>query len=69
VREARITLRGAKVGAAKATVLNSDDIHAHNTFEDQNAVHSREAAIRVAAGEVQFRFPPASVAKLEIELS
>lgn len=68
-REARISVRDATPGAVKATVLNSPDIHAHNTFEDQNAVRPREDSVQSKAGEVHFSFPPASVTKLEIELT
>ncbi len=55
--------------SAKATVLTSQDIHAHNTFEQQNAVHPKEAVVQTQGRVLHFDFPPASVVKLEIELT
>ena len=68
-RETEIVLRGAKAVSAKAIVLDASDIHAHNTFEhpDQVKTHSAEVALRT--GSLSFTFPPASVVKIEVQLS
>ncbi|HZQ52693.1 MAG TPA: alpha-L-arabinofuranosidase C-terminal domain-containing protein [Bryobacteraceae bacterium] len=67
-REARVRVRGANVSSAKATVLSSDDIHAHNTYEQQDAVVPKQAQIRLEGQVLWFTFPAASVTKLEVEL-
>ena len=68
-RDAQVTVHGANTGAAKATVLSSEDIHAHNTFEQPNAVMPKEAAIKAQGRSLSFQFPPASVVKLQIDLT
>ena len=68
-RETQIFVRGGNVASAKATILNSEDIHAHNTFEQQDAVRPKEAGVKVQGRAMYFNFPPASVAKLEVELT
>ncbi len=67
-REAEIVVRGATVAGARAVVLSASDPHAHNSFENPNAVEPREEAIPAVTPLVR-RFPPASVTKLEIELT
>ena len=68
-REAQIVVRGANVASASATVLTSADIHAHNTFEQPDAVQPKKTVIQTQSHAVHFNFPPASVAKLQIELA
>ncbi len=68
-RETEIVLRGANVASASATVLNSTDIHAHNTFEQQNAVEPKQAAVNAQGRVLRFTFPLASVSKLTIQLT
>jgi alpha-N-arabinofuranosidase len=67
-REAEIAVRGARAGSARAQVLAMPDIHAHNTFENPNAVQPRNEQVAAAAGVLTFRFPPASVTRLQIAL-
>lgn len=67
-REARVRVRGANVASAKATVLSSDDIHAHNTYEQQDTVVPKQAQVRVEDQVLWFTFPAASVTKLQVEL-
>jgi alpha-N-arabinofuranosidase len=69
IREAQILVRGANVASATATVLRSDDIHAHNTFEQQDAVRPKEATVHTQGSVLHFNFPPACVAKLEVKLT
>lgn len=68
-RETEIVLRGAKVASAKAWVLAEKDIHAHNTLEQPDRVKTRTAEVGVHGSSLSFTFPPASVVKIEVQLS
>ncbi|MGB6266470.1 MAG: alpha-L-arabinofuranosidase C-terminal domain-containing protein [Candidatus Acidiferrales bacterium] len=68
-RETRIAIHGGKAGSAAATILASADIHAHNTFEQKDAVAPRAQTIATQDGGLTFECPPASVTKLVLELS
>jgi alpha-N-arabinofuranosidase len=67
--EAQVAIHGAQAKSAVATVLTASDIHAHNTFEQRDAVAPKAQNAEVRGGGVSFRFPAASVVKLEIELA
>ena len=68
-REAEIMLRGAKAVSAKAWVVGESDIHAHNTLDQPDQVKTRTAEVSVRPGSLNFTFPPASVVKIEAQLS
>jgi alpha-N-arabinofuranosidase len=68
-REAEIVLRGASAVSAKAWIVGDSDIHAHNTFDEPERVKTRIAEVAVRAGALTFTFPPASVVKIEVQLS
>jgi alpha-N-arabinofuranosidase len=68
-REAEIFLRGATAASAKAWVVGDSDIHAHNSFDQPDRVRTRSADVTVRGGALSFTFPPASVAKIEVQLS
>ena len=68
-REAVIMLRGAKAASAKAWVIAENDIHAHNTLNQPDVVKTRSAEVKLQPGGLSFSFPPASVSKIEVELS
>ncbi len=68
-RETEIVLRGAKAVSAKAWVVGGGDIHAHNVLGEPEAVKTRAAEVSVRVGSLGFAFPPASVVKIEVELS
>jgi alpha-N-arabinofuranosidase len=68
-RETEIVLRGAKGVSAKAYVLANSDIHAHNTFDQPDQVKTRTAEVSLRPGSLSFTFPPASVVKIEVQLS
>jgi len=68
-REAEIVLRGARPASAKAWVLADSDIHAHNTFDQPDRVKTRAAEATVRPDSIGFTFPPASVAKIEVQLA
>jgi alpha-N-arabinofuranosidase len=68
-REAEIVLRGAHAASAKAWVVAESDIHAHNTLGQPEQVKTRAAEVAVRPGSLSITFPPASVVKIEVQLS
>jgi alpha-L-arabinofuranosidase len=67
--ETEITIRGAKPGSAKMTVLTASDIHAHNTFAQPKVIMPRPGEARTTASSVVVTIPPASVIAVEVELT
>lgn len=68
-REAEIAIRGARATAAQARVLTMPDVHAHNTFENPSVVQPRNNPVSVSSGAISYRFPPASVTRIQITLT
>jgi alpha-L-arabinofuranosidase len=71
-RETEITLGGgAAVKSCRATTLTSGDIHAHNTFENPDALKpaSQDLPASAIAAPLRYTFPPASVTALRITLA
>jgi alpha-N-arabinofuranosidase len=68
-RETEIVVWGARIESARASVLAENDIHAHNSFDNPNAVNPKEAEASVSAGKLVYSFPPASVVRLTCELA
>jgi alpha-L-arabinofuranosidase len=70
-RDAEIVVRGAQVQSARSTILSSSDIHAHNSFENPRALNPATAAAQVQAGHggLVFRFPAASVTRLDLTVA
>jgi alpha-N-arabinofuranosidase len=68
-REAVIVLRGARAASAKAFVVGDSDIHAHNTLGQPEQVKTRSAEVSLHSDSLSFTFPPASVVKIEVQLS
>ena len=71
-RETEIAVRGAKAASVKTMVIAADDVHAHNSFEDPNRVVPREGqapTIGSASSTFIYKFLPASVTKLDIDLA
>jgi alpha-N-arabinofuranosidase len=68
-RDAEITVRGAKLKGASATVLSHSDIHAHNSFVQKDVVTPRAQSAEVKGDLLHFRFPAASVTKIALQLS
>ncbi len=66
-RDAEIAVRGGTPRAVHATTLGGRDIHDHNTFDAPRTVVPAEADVRPGAPFV-YRFPPASVTRLDITL-
>jgi len=67
-RDAEIAVRGAAVTAVRATTLAARDVHDHNTFEAPRSVEPATASVAVSASPFVYRFPAASVTKLEIAI-
>lgn len=67
-REAEIVIRGARASSAQARVLAEADVHAHNSFENPKGVEPRNEQVTINSGTISFRFPPASVTRLQIGL-
>jgi alpha-N-arabinofuranosidase len=68
-RETEIVIHGATIREGRARVLTSNDIHAHNTFEQPRALEPKDADVNVQGGKLVFRFPPASVTRLLLTLA
>jgi len=68
-REAEVALHGARIASAQARVLTAPDVHAHNAFDNPRAVEPKDAPATVGSGgTLVFRFPPASVTRLQLTL-
>jgi alpha-N-arabinofuranosidase len=69
-REAEVTVRGAaSVRSARARVLTAGDLHAQNTFENPRGVEPRdEVEVAARGASLRFRFPPASVTRLQLSV-
>lgn len=68
-QETVIDVRGRRITAARATVLSSSDIHAHNTFANPNALQPKEDTNVRAASPLNYTFAPASVTRLDLDLA
>lgn len=68
-RSCEIVLRGGSARGARATVLASSDIHAHNDFDHPRAVEPKGQPANVSGSTFAWTFAPASVTKLEIDLT
>jgi alpha-N-arabinofuranosidase len=67
-RDAEIAIRGASVKSGSVTTLTHSDIHAHNSFEQRDAVKPQTTGLQAGGKVVHHTFPPASVTKLELTL-
>jgi alpha-N-arabinofuranosidase len=68
MQEPEIAVRGATIQSGNATTLTSSDIHSHNSFENPRALEPTTAPIQTSAGNLTFRFQPASVTRLQLNL-
>jgi hypothetical protein len=62
-------MRGARIASVQARVLTAVDVHAHNAFENPNAVASRDEKVFFKNETVIFTFAPAFVARIQLNLS
>jgi alpha-N-arabinofuranosidase len=67
-KDVEVRLRGGQAANTTASVLASDDMHAHNTFEQPNTVAVKALPCSVKDGAVYFTAPAASVTMVQIEL-
>ena len=68
-RETEIVVHGATILSGSARTLAEDDIHAHNSFEEPEAVTPTDSLLEVRKGKLAHVFPPASVARLRLDLA
>jgi alpha-L-arabinofuranosidase len=66
--ETQIALRGSTVARVSGTVLASSDMHAHNTFDQPNAVMPATLPVALDGGLLNVSIPPASVVRLDLSL-
>jgi len=69
IRETEITVRGASIKSGTITVLTNPDLHAHNSFDQLNAVTSQVKDLQSTGRVLTLEIPPASVSKLELSLT
>jgi alpha-N-arabinofuranosidase len=62
----RVRLRGMSIQQVTGTALFAADMHAHNTFEQPNAVQSTALRADLSGGEVSVTVPTGCVVKLEL---
>jgi len=67
-RLTEIALRGATARDASMRFLAHTDIHAHNTFEQRDAVVPEARSLNISGGGLIVEIPPASVTALRIQL-
>lgn len=68
-RLAEIAVRGGSVKEASMAFLTNSDIHAHNTFEQRDAVVPQRKALELSGKELVVELPPASATALKIQLN
>jgi alpha-N-arabinofuranosidase len=69
IRETEITVRGASIKSGTITVLTNPDLHAHNSFDQRNAVTAQVKDLQSTGRVLTLEIPPASVSKLELSLT
>jgi alpha-N-arabinofuranosidase len=69
-RETEININGARIVSASARVLSSTDIKARNSFENPNGLVPRNENVTLGAGgKLVYRFAPASVTRLTLNIA
>ena len=66
--ETEIGIPGATIKSGTASTLTSTDIHAHNTFEQREAIVPQSRGVETKGQVLNYHFPPASVTKLTLTL-
>ena len=66
VRDAEIAVRGGRPTEVQVRVLAMPEVHAHNTFENPEVVQPRNEKAVLTGGTISYRFPPASVTRMQI---
>jgi alpha-N-arabinofuranosidase len=65
----QVALRGGSATEVKGTIVAANDMHAHNTFENPNAVQSAPLNATIQGNLINLTLPAASVVKLEITVA
>jgi alpha-N-arabinofuranosidase len=69
-RETEIAVRGATIQSVMSTTLKATEIHAHNSFENPRGLMPKDEQVIVkGGGALSYRFAPASVTRLQINLA
>jgi alpha-N-arabinofuranosidase len=69
-RDTEIAVAGASISSCQARVLSASDVHAHNSFENPNALAPRDETLSVGpGGTLVVRLAPASVTRLQLALA
>jgi alpha-N-arabinofuranosidase len=69
-RETEINLNGARIVSAEARVLSSNTLQIRNTFANPNALVPRNEAVTIGAGgKLVYKFAPASVTRLTLQIA
>ena len=66
--QTQVSMRGLNIRSGKGWVLAAADMHAHNTFENKNAVKLADLRVDLSEKMLNVSIPPASVTKLELTL-
>jgi alpha-N-arabinofuranosidase len=69
VHDTEINIRNRRITGARATVLTSTDIHAHNTLDHPNALQPKQDNNIRLGSPLVYRFAPASVTRLDLDLA
>ena len=67
-KDTEIVVHGATIQSARARTLTSSDIHAHNTFDQRDAVSPQTKALDLQRRSLAYSFPAASVTRLTLSL-
>jgi alpha-N-arabinofuranosidase len=69
-RETEVNLNGARIVSDNARILSSSDIHARNSFENPNSLVPRNENVTLGTGgKLVYRFAPASVTRLTLNIA
>ena len=67
-RDTEIVVHGAAIQSARARTLTATDIHAHNSFDNPRGLEPKDVEAPLKGPTLIFRFPPASVTRVQITL-
>lgn len=68
-RETEVFLRGASVRSGQARTLASTDLRAHNSFANPRVLEPQDNPVKAEGRSFIYKFPPASVTVLTLELA
>jgi alpha-N-arabinofuranosidase len=68
-RETEIAVRGAAIKSGETRTLTSTDLHARNTFANPRALEPKDAPLSASGSTITFKFAPASVTRLLLDLT